>query len=271
MMPCHICAQCGTQYSEAEHPPSTCCICSDERQFVNPEGQQWTTHAQLKRAHRNTVRAEGIGVTGIGVEPRVGIGQRALVIRGVDGNLLWDCVPLLDDGLAELIRGVGGLRAIAISHPHFHTTMVDWAHAFGCPLYIHGGNRQWVMRADPSVRFWEDETLKIFNGMTLIRCGGHFPGSAILHHDRSGGEIFTSDTFFVNPDHRTLGWMYSFPNYIPLSAAEVRQVTRAIERFDFQRIYGQWWGAVITDGGKDCIRRSRERYVAAIEGKHEEL
>jgi glyoxylase-like metal-dependent hydrolase (beta-lactamase superfamily II) len=103
--------------------------------------------------------------------------------------------------------------------------------------------------------------------MTLIRCGGHFPGSAVLHHDRDGGEIFTGDTFHVNPDHQTVGVMHSFPNYVPLSAAKVRQAAKAVEPFEFRRIYGQWWDALITDAGKDVIRRSAERYAAAVEGK----
>src|SRR6516165_5788719 len=120
-MECYICTQCGTQYTETEGPPETCRICTDGCQFVNPQGQQWTTHLQLKRAHRNTVHAQGAGVIGIGVDPQVGIGQRALLIRGVERNVLWDCVPLLDDGFADLIHALGGLRAIAVSHPHFHT------------------------------------------------------------------------------------------------------------------------------------------------------
>ena len=265
----YICTQCGTQYAETESTPEGCRICTDERQFVNPAGQQWTTHGRLKRSHRNTVHTQGEGVTGIGVDPQVGIGQRALMVRGIDGNVLWDCVPLLDEGLAELIRALGGIRAIAVSHPHFHTSMVDWAHRFGCPVYIHAGNRQWVMRPDPSVRFWEEETLKLSSGMTLIHCGGHFPGSAVLYHDRDGGELFTGDSFHVNPDRHTVGVMYGFPNYIPVSTRTIRHVARAVEPFEFRRIYGQWWDAVIRDGGKECIRRSVERYVAAIEGKYD--
>jgi glyoxylase-like metal-dependent hydrolase (beta-lactamase superfamily II) len=201
------------------------------------------------------------------VEPLVGIGQRALLLSGIDKNVLWDCIPLLDDGLAELIRAMGGLRAIAVSHPHFHTSMVDWAHAFDCPVYIHADNRQWVMRPDAAIQFWEGETMDLGGGMRLVRCGGHFPGSAVLHHERDGGELFTGDTFHVNPDRHTVGMMHSFPNYIPLSGATVRRVSRAIESLEFRRIYGQWWDAVITEGGKDSIRRSAERYVAAIEGR----
>jgi glyoxylase-like metal-dependent hydrolase (beta-lactamase superfamily II) len=208
-------------------------------------------------------------VIGIGVDPQVGIGQRALLIRGAEGNVLWDCIPLLDDGLVELIHALGGLCAIAVSHPHFHTCMVDWAHTFGCPVYIHADNRQWVMRPDAPIRFWEGETMELGGGMTLVRCGGHFPGSAVLHHDRDGGEIFTGDTFYVNPDRRTVGMMYSFPNYVPVSGAAARRASRAVESLEFRRIYGQWWDAVIAEGGKDCIRRSAERYMAAIEGRYD--
>lgn len=268
-MECYICTQCGTQYAATEVPPETCRICTDERQFVNPQSQQWTTHSRLKRAHRNTVHAQGAGVIGIGVDPQVGIGQRALLIRGVERNVLWDCIPLLDDGLAELIHALGGLRAIAVSHPHFHTCMVDWAHTFDCSVYIHADNQPWVMRPDASIRFWEGETMELGGGATLVRCGGHFPGSAVLHHDRDGGEIFTGDTFHVNPDRRTVGMMYSFPNYVPVSGAAARRASRAVESLEFRRIYGQWWDAVIAEGGKDCIRRSAERYVAAIEGRYD--
>ena len=203
------------------------------------------------------------------MEPQVGIGQRALLIRGTDANVLWDCVPLLDDGLAELIKALGGLRAVAISHPHFHTSMVDWAHAFDCPVYAHAANRPWVMRSDESIEFWDGETIKLGTQMTLVRCGGHFPGSAVLRHGRDGGEIFTGDTFHVNPDRRSVGVMYSFPNYIPVSAAKIRQVAAAIEPYEFRRVYGQWWDAVIPDNGKEVIRHSAERYAAAVEGKYD--
>jgi DNA-directed RNA polymerase subunit RPC12/RpoP len=268
-MECYICTQCGTQYAANERAPESCPICTDERQFVNPRGQQWTTHANLKKWNRNTVHTQGSGVIGIGVDPIAGIGQRALLIHGEDGNVMWDSVPLLDDALAELLRASGGVRAMAISHPHFHTSMVDWAHAFGCPVYIHADNRRWVMRPDPAIRFWEGETMKLGSKMTLVRCGGHFPGSSVLHHDHDGGEIFTGDTFYVTPDGHSVGIMYSFPNYVPVSPATIRRVAGAIEPFQFQRIYGQWWDAVIREGGKQIIRNSAERYLAAMQGKYE--
>jgi len=266
-MEAYICTQCGTQYAASESAPDQCAVCADERQYVNPQGQAWTTHARLRRTHRNTVKMEGAGVIGIGVEPQVAIGQRALLVRGAGGNVLWDCVPLLDEALVEMIRGIGGLGAIAVSHPHFHTAMVEWAHAFGCPVYVHADNRAWVMRPDPAIELWEGETREIGAGLTLVRCGGHFPGSAILHHAADGGEIFGGDTLFVNPDRRTVAMMYSFPNHVPLGAAAIRRVAAAVEPFAFRRIHGAWWGALIGDDGKNAVRRSAERYLAAIDGQ----
>ena len=64
--------------------------------------------------------------TGIGTSPRFGIGQRALLVDGV----LWDCITLLDDATAE---AVGSLDAIAISHPHYYSSMVEWARRVRLP------------------------------------------------------------------------------------------------------------------------------------------
>jgi glyoxylase-like metal-dependent hydrolase (beta-lactamase superfamily II) len=145
-------------------------------------GQQWTTHDDLLRTHRNSVRAEEPGLTGIGVEPAFAIGQRALLVRSPAGNVLWDCVPLLDPALVEMINAVGGVSAIAISHPHYYTSLVEWSRAFGeVPVYLHAADRQWVMRPDQAVVFWDGETKALGDGLTLVRCGGHFDGGTVLH------------------------------------------------------------------------------------------
>jgi len=263
---CYICTQCATQFAATVGPPQSCPICEDERQFVNPAGQQWTTAGQLHRTHRNVIASEGPGVIGIGMTPDFAIGQRALLIQGADGLVMWDCIPLRDEALAEMIRALGGLRAIAISHPHFHSAMVDWAHAFQCPVYIHADNQKWIMRHDRSICLWEGESRDLGHDLTLLRCGGHFPGSAALHHAGDGGALFTGDTFYVNPDRETVGWMYSFPNHIPVSAAAVRRAVDVLKPYSFRRVYSAWWNAIITDHGKEAISRSAERYIAALAG-----
>ena len=45
---------------------------------------------------------------------------------------------MLDSATIALINGLGSLKAIAISHPHFYTTMVEWSRAFGgIPIHLH--------------------------------------------------------------------------------------------------------------------------------------
>jgi hypothetical protein len=59
--------------------------------------------------------------------------------------------------------------------------------------------------------------------------------------------------------------MYSFPNYLPLSAASVRRVAAAVEPFAFDRIYGAWWNRVVSTDAKSAVDRSVERYIRALE------
>src|SRR6266513_5934434 len=111
-----ICVQCGTQFSETVEPPPRCPICEDERQFVRHNSQEWTTLEKLKTDHRNRVEEEAPRLLGIVTEPEFAIGQRALLLQSPGGNLLWDCIWLLDDKTIAEVKVGGGIRAIAISH-----------------------------------------------------------------------------------------------------------------------------------------------------------
>ena len=268
-MPSFICTACGTQYPDSAQPPHSCPICDDERQYVPPGGQRWTTLDQLHRTHRNSFRQEEPGVIGIGTEPAFAIGQRALLLRTPSGNLLWDCIALIDDATIELIRGVGGVAGIAISHPHYYTTMVEWSRAFGgAPIHIHAAERDWVMQPDAAVRFWQGDRLELWDGLTLIRCGGHFAGAQVLYWPRAAdgaGALFSGDVLQVAPDTRFVSFMRSYPNMIPLSAAAVRRVADAVEPFAFDRIYGAFWPLVTRSDAKQAVRRSADRYVRALE------
>jgi glyoxylase-like metal-dependent hydrolase (beta-lactamase superfamily II) len=201
------------------------------------------------------------------MEPAFGIEQRAILVRAPGGNVLWDCISLLDPAVVDLVRGIGGVRAIAISHPHYYTSMVEWAHAFDCSIYLHVDDRAWVMRPDPAIEYWEGETKELGGGLTLVRCGGHFPGATVLHVMHGDGALLTGDTLNVRPDFRHVSFMYSFPNLVPLSAPEVRRIAGAVEPYAFDAVYAAWWGMVIRPGGKEAVRRSAERYIAHVEGR----
>jgi hypothetical protein len=260
-----ICRTCGVQYAE---PREDCPICLDERQYVGWDGQQWTTLAGLTAAgHRGRVQEEGPGVIGIGTEPSVAIGQRALLVRAPSGNVLWDMVSYLDDELVAQVRELGGISAIAISHPHFYGSMIDWAHAFDAPVYIHAADRQWIGRPDPAIEFWDGDTREIGDGLTLINVGVHFTGGQVLHRaDGDGGALFSGDILTVVPDRRWVSFMYSYPNLIPERPPVIRRGLALLEPYVFDRVYGAWWKRVVPSDGAAAVRRSADRYLRFVLG-----
>jgi hypothetical protein len=85
--------------------------------------------------------------------------------------------------------------------------MVEWSHALGGgPIYLHAADREWVMRADPAVQFWEGATKTIGPNLTLIRLGGHFDGGTVLHwaHQRTLHEKSLEATREIQHDFRHL-------------------------------------------------------------------
>ena len=268
-MPAWICATCGVQHADTARPPDSCAICQDERQYVGWDGQRWTTRDELLRDHRSVVREEEPGLVGIGVEPGVAIGQRALLVRTPAGNVLWDCVPLLDDAAREQVQTLGGIAAIAMSHPHFYAAYVDLADTFDARVLLPRADRQWVQRPSPRIEFF-DESVEPVPGLTVARIGGHFDGAAVLHWPAGSegrGALLTGDTITVVQDREWVSFMWSYPNLIPLDELTVADIARRVERFRFDRVYGGWWGRVVVRDGAAAVRRSADRYVARLHGE----
>src|SRR5262249_34634896 len=216
----------------------------------------------------NAYRQHEPGLIGIGTQPGFAIGQRALLIQTPHGNVLWDCISLIDPATITLINGLGGLTAIGISHPHFYTSMGEWRRAFGdVPIHLHADDREWIMRPDPAIRLWEGKKLDLLPDITLIRCGGHFPGGTVLHWaNGSGGRgvLCSSDIATVTTDRKFLSFMRSYPNLIPLSKQEVENIGAALEPYEFETIYGHYFDRVIAGNAKQVLKQSLARYVTAI-------
>jgi glyoxylase-like metal-dependent hydrolase (beta-lactamase superfamily II) len=265
-----ICVQCGVQFAASDNPPEHCPICEEERQYVNPRGQAWTTLLALRDDHHNVITPQEPGLFGIGTEPSFAIGQRALLLQTPEGNILWDCITLLDNQTRDAVEQLGGIAAIAISHPHFYSAMVEWSQVFGnAPIYLHAADRQWVMRPDPVITFWDGKTRPLLGGTTLVHCGGHFTGSTALHWPAGAagrGALLTGDTIQVVADRRYVSFMVSYPNLIPLPASAVRHIVQAVEPFAFDRIYGGWFPAIVAQDAKAAVSRSADRYIRAITG-----
>ena len=267
------CRTCAVEHPEGEQPPTRCPICSDDRQYVRPEGQRWTTLDELREAgHRGRLEEVEPGLLGVVVEPSVGIGQRAPLVRTPAGNLLWDPVGYLDDELAAAVEAVGGVAAIASSHPHMFGAQVSWSHRFGdAPVWVSAPDQQWVQRQDPVVRTW-DEPVEVLPGVRLVRIGGHFPGSAVAQLTGADGRgvLLTGDTVAGTPDEHWVSFLRSFPNKVPLSAAVVEVVAARVLALHFDRLYDNVGGRVAADA-QEWVRRSAERYVGWVRGDFDHL
>jgi hypothetical protein len=266
-----VCPTCGANYPPSPEPPAHCRLCEDERQWVPPTGQVWKSMDELAReGFRTEVRRVEPDLFGIGVQPDVGVGQRGLVVHTPEGNLLWDPPPYLDEAAIEAVRERGGLTAVSSSHPHMYGAGVEWSHAFDAEMLLADVDVDagWLMRPDSVVRTWSG-AFEVLPGVTLVQCGGHFPGSAVLHWAAGAGgqgALFVGDTIFVTDGADRVSFIWSAPNRLPLPESEVRQVVEAVAPYRFDRMYGGWWEPVIGTDAHAILERSAKRYIEILRG-----
>jgi len=244
-------------------------VCADERQWLPPGGQRWTTLGELAAAgHKSDVRAVEPGLTGIGADPAVAIGQRSLLVATPAGNILWDPSGFIDEAAVAAVRAAGGLSFVTASHPHFYGAIASWAAAFGAEILVPADDADWLRADGQRVGTWSG-TLDVLPSVTLIQCGGHFPGSAVLHWADGAdgrGALFSGDTIFVTPGEDRVTFVWSAPNRLPLSETAVTGVWEAVRPYRFDRIYGGWWTPVLRTGAWETVRRSAERYIEHLRG-----
>jgi hypothetical protein len=263
-----ICAACGTWYPDSPVPPESCPICEDDRQYVPRKGQRWITGEELSAHYGNRIEMDD-GVLGIGMTPAFAINQRCVLIEAEHGTVMWETTSLVTDQAVAAILERGPVAAIAISHPHFYAAMHLWADALDCPVLLPAADRDWVQISSPRIQFWEGDRREIVPGLTLIRCGGHFPGSSVLHwqDDRCPqGALFAGDTVQVAADRKRVSAMHSYPNAIPLGADAVRGIQASLVGLNFAAVYGFTWGRNITADGSQIVARSLEDYLRVISG-----
>jgi hypothetical protein len=267
-----ICVTCGVQFAPSDQPPEHCPVCEDARQYVGWQGQRWTTLEELRERHTADIREEEPGLTGIGCTPSFAIGQRALLVHSEQGNVLWDCITLLNDEIAAAVGERGGIDTIAISHPHYYSAMVEWARAFDARILLHRADARWVMRPDARIRFWDGDAYALAHGLELARLGGHFAGGTVLHWAGGAdgrGAVLSGDIVQVVQDRRWVSFMRSYPNLIPLAGADVAAIAERVDAYAFDRLYGAWYGKVVAQDAKASVARSAQRYLRALSGDYD--
>ena len=310
-----MCATCATEFAGDEPRdgvaggvgailPEVCPICNDDRQYIPREGQRWTSFAEVVAGHGVAIRVVSAAdltkgaadrrdsvarmeLYALQVAPAFAIDQRALLLCTPGGNILWDCIPLIDGPTIEFIRSRGGLKAIAISHPHYYSVMRRWAETFDCPIYIHELERPWVFNGGGHVEFWQGEGMELFDGIRVVRIGGHFPGSSVLHVAgpaagtrgsvsagprggvstgprggglSAGGVLLTGDTLYLSRSMRHISMMYSYPNHIPLPTAELRAAVGKVLAMEFDTLYGAFAWQDLEGCAREVFLESTRRY-----------
>jgi hypothetical protein len=256
-----ICTACGTQYP-AGNTPEFCTICLDDRQYIPERGQTWKTHDELNREHSIRINKLHDRLYELEIIPVFAIGQRAFLVIADNGNVLWDCIGLLNEPSIEFIRSKGGLKAIAFSHPHYYSNMNDWAETFDCPVYIHQSDEQWIVNKGRHIHLWKGNEKSLWDGMRVINIGGHFPGSSILHVPflSPGGTVLCGDTLYLSPSKKHFSVMYSYPNRIPLPLHEVQRIKKQFDTIPFDSIYGFYSYQNLAQDVKKILGDSLNRY-----------
>lgn len=73
---------------------------------------------------------------------------------------------------------------------------------------------------------------------------------------------------FPNPDRRTVSFLRSYPNRLPLSGAVVRRIAAQLDGLHFDRLYNNF-GAVVPRAAKEVVAASAERHAAWTDGLHD--
>ncbi|KAI0389633.1 beta-lactamase-like protein [Xylariaceae sp. FL0594] len=260
-----VCTACGTQFPTNDRQKArTCYICDDPRQFTPPAGQSFTTLAQLKsQGYKNTftpITADPDTLVSIQTQPKFAIGQRAFLVRTPQGNVLFDCITFLDDETVAKIKSLGGLKAIVISHPHYYSAHLHWARTFDCPVYLSDEDQGWLAQRERAGRhqlFLREQTTDLF-GTTVLKLGGHFPGSLVLLYDK---RLLIADTLVTTPSGlgsyeadalgnpretppglNTFAFMWSIPNMIPLGPRDIERMWAILKQHEFASTHGAFPG-----------------------------
>ena len=130
--------------------------------------------------------------------------------------------------MRTFVRVARRARAIAISHPHYYTTMVEWAHAFDCPILVPRGRPRVGDASRRRGRALVGRHPRALGRPDAAAARRALRGGQVLHWPE-GDALLSGDIVQVLPGGRWVSFMYSYPMLIPLPAREVERIAAALE------------------------------------------
>ncbi|MFD4402563.1 hydrolase [Nocardia sp. NPDC058499] len=272
-----ICDGCGLEHPDStEPPPADGCVFDrgeigiEERGDLGTHGQGWTTHSELAaQPHETQHRDHGRGVHSLHRVPRFAIGHRSFLVQTAHGNLLWDPPAYLDDQVVGMVRELGGVAAIATSHPHMFAAQISWSHAFGhVSVLVNEDDQEWIPRTDPVIRYWKGQ-VEPLPGIELIQLGGHMRGSSVAR--TSDGTLLVGDTLTGVPTHPAwVSFTRNYPKLVPLSPTVVRRIVDRLDAYEYDRIY-TLGGDTIEQDARQVVHRSANSHIRWASGEFDHL
>lgn len=268
------CATCAVEYDARDLPP-LCPICADERQYLPSDGvQRWMRPAEF--AGRIDLVEREPDLFGLVVRADdgqdVGIDQQAKIVRTAHGTVMVDVPAAITAEAVSAVRELGPMRAIVPSHPHMFGPASAWSRALGdVDVWVAAADEGRLGRRPDALRLWEGR-VALVPGVTAWQPGGHFPGSTVVHWPGADGRgvLLAGDTIAVNPDRRTVAFMRSYPNRIPLSAAVVERIAADVGTVEFDRLYSNFEPRIAA-GAREAVASSARRHAAWVRGEHDDL
>ncbi|RBP67049.1 hypothetical protein DFO66_102102 [Brevibacterium sanguinis] len=264
------CAVCGVE-RDAGDLPELCPICADERQYLAPDRRQTWVRWEDFAGEIDVVEREP-GLWGLDVSGGVGIGQQAKVIVTDAGTVMVDVPAAITAEAVAAVRALGPMRAIIPTHPHMFGVQSLWSQALGgVDVLVSAADSGWLGHRPALLLEWSG-TIEPVPGIRASQPGGHFPGSAVVHWAAADGAgvLLAGDTMLVNPDRRTVSFMRSYPNRLPLSGAVAERIAAHVARYDFERLYSNFVPH-LGEEAKQRVSDSARRHAAWTRGDFDHL
>ena len=171
------CANCG--FWQLHFDPPDCPVCTDVRNDLPEDGWRFVPEAEIAATHEGEVREVAEGLWAFTTTPALGLAGTGWLLTRPKGNVAFEAAPYYSRAMLDRIAQLGGIAALAASHPHGYGALFQLQRAFEPPVVaIHKDDLAYTKAFAVTAPY--DDTLELAPGFTLHHVGGHYAGQAAL-------------------------------------------------------------------------------------------